>query len=240
MTEATKEKARARARARAEEAMRARAAEGGRSAHDDLKWADFLERGRAEDGGRDISVAEVATESARSWRASGNGSGPEALMSATPLEFDLSQLRDEAVRVGRADAQAGVPSVSSRGPSESEKQLRERCLATFERWQANERRTLKEEAAGIEELVSQKLGRTALAIDSFERITNELCRLKARLSLRRRQVDDELSAEQQERPRGLPTRIYLLALTFLGLVEFFANAPVFSALLPSATSPPSK
>lgn len=231
MTEATQARAKARARARAAEAMKARAAEG-LSKADDLNWSTFLERGLEEDV-RDASNTESeTTDGVPSWPVSANGSSPAAVFGATQLESDLSQLRDEAARVGRADAEAGVPGSASRGPSESEKQLRERCLATFERWQANERRKLKEAAAGIEELVSEKLGRTALAIDSFERVTNELCRLKARLALRRREVSDELSTESQERPRGLPTRVYLLALTFLGLVEFFANAPVFSALLP--------
>lgn len=232
MTEAAQARAKARARARAAEAMKARAAEGSLSKPDDLSWATFLERG-LDEGARDAPLTEpTSADAVPSWPVSANGSNPASLFSSSQLESDLSQLRDEAMRVGRADAEAGVPGTSSRGPSESEKQLRERCLATFERWQSNERRKLKAAAAGIEELVSEKLGRTALAIDSFERVTNELCRLKARLALRRREVSDELSAERQERPRGLPTRVYLMALTFLGLVEFFANAPVFSALLP--------
>lgn len=232
MTEAAQARAKARARARAAEAMKARAAEGSLSKPDDLSWAAFLERG-LDEGARDAPLTEpTSADAVPSWPVSANGSNPASLFSSSQLESDLSQLRDEAMRVGRADAEAGVPGTSSRGPSESEKQLRERCLATFERWQSNERRKLKAAAAGIEELVSEKLGRTALAIDSFERVTNELCRLKARLALRRREVSDELSAERQERPRGLPTRVYLMALTFLGLVEFFANAPVFSALLP--------
>jgi len=195
MTEATTARAKARARARAAEAMKARAAEGGLSKADDLSWKTFMERG-LDEGARDASVAESnATEDVSPWPVSANGSSPtSSLIRATQLESDLSQLREEATRVGRADAEAGVPGTSSRGPSESEKQLRERCLATFERWQANERRKLKESAAGIEEVVSEKLGRTALAIDGFERVTNELCRLKARLTLRRREVDDELSA----------------------------------------------
>ncbi len=233
MTEATKARAKARARARAAEVMKARATEHDPSKPDDLKWTEFRERDLDSEGARDALVTESSTtDGVSAWPVSANGSSPSTLFTATQLEADIAQLREEAARVGRADAEAGVPSAAARGPSESEKQLRERCLATFERWQSSERRKLKEAAAGIEEVVSDKLGRTALVIDGFERATNELCRLKARLNRTRREVDDELSAESQDRPRGLPTKVYLLALTFLGLVEFFANAPVFSALLP--------
>ncbi len=40
------------------------------------------------------------------------------------------------------------------------------------------------------------------------------------------------NSEGSRRTPGLSTKTYIVALSFLGLVEFFANAPVFSTLLP--------
>jgi hypothetical protein len=145
-------------------------------------------------------------------------------------EVGVSRLRDEAIRVAREDAAAGVPDESSPGPTGSEQDLRERCRAFYDRWSFQYRRWLHDEVAEHEEQITDKLGRASLAVDRFERLTNELLRLKARRALRHSQVTDELGKDAQD--RGLQTRVYLLAITFLGLVEFFANAPVFQALLP--------
>jgi hypothetical protein len=166
--------------------------------------------------------------------------GPEASHVTTPgalqspvtdlQEVGVSRLRDEAIRVAREDAAAGVPQESSPGPTGSEQDLRDRCRAFFDRWSFQYRRWLHNEVAEHEEQITDKLGRASLAVDRFERLTNELLRLKARRALRHREVTDELGKDAQD--RGIQTRIYLLAITFLGLVEFFANAPVFQALLP--------
>lgn len=145
-------------------------------------------------------------------------------------EVGVSRLRDEAIRVAREDAAAGVPEESSPGPTGSELDLRERCKAFFDRWSFRYRRWLHGEVAEHEEQITDKLGRASLAVDRFERLTNELLRLKARRSIRHREVTEDLGKDAHD--RGMQTRVYILAITFLGLVEFFANAPVFQALLP--------
>ncbi|MFQ5678326.1 MAG: hypothetical protein ACE5HP_02590 [Gemmatimonadota bacterium] len=161
----------------------------------------------------------------------GNGV-PRAQMDA--VELALERFREEAARVAREDAAAGVPELELEGRCHSEDELRERARAFFERWHSRERGELDGRIAETEERISDELGRTSLLLDRFERLTNDLVRLKARLSVRRREVNEALGEEQAEkaRPRGIPTRVYVAALGFLGAVEFFANAPVFSSLLP--------
>ena len=148
------------------------------------------------------------------------------------VEVGVERIREEARQAARADAASGVPAQDAEGPTRSEVQLRDRCAAFFQRWRSRQRRRLHREISDTEERISDKLGRAALGIDRFERLTNELFRIKARLQVRRREVSQELSVEGQERARGLPTPLYVSALVFLGAVEFFANAPVFHALLP--------
>jgi hypothetical protein len=145
-------------------------------------------------------------------------------------ETGITRLRDEAIRVAREDAAAGVPESSNPGPTSSERDLSERCRAFFDRWRFQYRRWLHSEVAEHEEQITDRLGRASLAVDRFERLTNELLRLKARRALRHQEVTTEIGEEEHD--RGLQTRVYLLAISFLGLVEFFANAPVFQALLP--------
>lgn len=148
-----------------------------------------------------------------------------------PLEGGIDRLREAAVRVAREDAAADVPQLESRAVSESERELRQRCKAFFERWRSIERRRIGTRLAESEQRISDDLGRAALTLDRFERLTNDLCRLRARVAVRRREVTESLAREEKG-ARGIPTRVYLLAIGFLGIVEFFANAPVFSALLP--------
>ena len=149
------------------------------------------------------------------------------------LDEGINGLREEAIRVARIDAEADVPQVDVEGRSESEVELAGRCQAFFERWQSHERRRVDDIVATNEEEISEKLGLTSIAIDRFERLTNDLIRLKARVSTRRLEVARELSqSEESAKERGIPTKVYLAAIGFLGLVEFFANAPVFGALLP--------
>lgn len=168
------------------------------------------------------------------------GESPEgAPGSADPESKDgwlaegLAGLREEARVRGRRDAEAGRPPLDGQGDvSSGEKMLGERCRAFFERWLSRERHRLNERVAELEEAISRKLGQVDLKIDRFERITNELVRLKARLTTRRRKLSEELGETEGSGRRGLSTRVYLTAIGFLGLVEFFANAPVFSTLLP--------
>ena len=98
---------------------------------------------------------------------------------------------------------------------------------------------------------------SSLDVDRFERVTSELFRLQRRLEMNRSQV--EATIEEQHvgraasvRPRrrvpnlltarsasvaksgtrAFKSHWYAAAISFLGLVEFLANAPVFGALLP--------
>ena len=149
------------------------------------------------------------------------------------LDEGIGRLREEALRIARIDADAGVPQVEVEGRSESESELEQRCQAFFERWQSHERRRVDDVIATNEEEISEKLGLTSIAIDRFERLTNDIIRLKARVSTRRLEVARELSqSDESSKEQGIPTKIYVAAIGFLGLVEFFANAPVFGALLP--------
>lgn len=147
-------------------------------------------------------------------------------------EAEVERLREEARRLAYADARKGVPAASGDGPTESEVELRGRCAAFFERWHSRERRKLNREVGEREERIAETLSKVEMGIDRFQRSINETIRLRARFAMRRREVTEELGSEGRERGRGLPTGVYLGALFFLGLVEFFANAPVFSSLLP--------
>jgi hypothetical protein len=142
----------------------------------------------------------------------------------------ITRLREEAMQAARQDAAAGVPDETGEGQSESERDLRERCRAFYDRWSFQYRRHVHDEVAQHEEVISDRLGRASLAVDKYERLTNELMRVKARRAVRHREVTDDIRGEGGD--GSLTTRVYLMAIGFLGLVEFFANAPVFSALLP--------
>jgi hypothetical protein len=157
---------------------------------------------------------------------------PRVAPAPTDEDPEVERLRDEARRLARADAKNGVPAVDAAGPPESESELRNRCAAYFERWHARQRRKVTEEIGEREERIATTLGKVEMGIDRFQRTINELIRLKARFEIRRREVNKELSAEGGERSRGISTKVYLAAMVFLGLVEFFANAPVFGSLLP--------
>ncbi len=145
---------------------------------------------------------------------------------------EVMRLRDEARRVARADAANGVPAPNTEGPAESEIELKNRCVSVYERWYSRERKKLNLEMGEREERIAETLGRAEIGIDRFHRLTNELIRLRARFAMRKKEITEELTAEGEERGRGIPTRVYIGALVFLGLVEFFANAPVFGSLLP--------
>lgn len=182
-------------------------------------WMERLETSEAEEN-PDIAPAEPTT--------------PRAPIDvAAQLEdAGIARLRDEAASSARRDAQAGVPDPDAEGQSESERDLGERCRAFFDRWSYQHRRDIGEQVADGEEAITDRMGRAELAVDKFERLTNELIRIKARRTVRHREVTDDLKGGGRTAERGLTTKVYLLAISFLGVVEFFANAPVFQALLP--------
>lgn len=165
-------------------------------------------------------VIERATEAAQP------GSAASALEAA-----GITRLRDEAASAARRDAEAGLPDETAEGQSARERDLRDRCRAFYDRWSNQYRRQLGDNVADSEEQITDRLGQAELSVDRFERLTNELMRLKVRRTRRHDEVADDLKGGMGGE-RGLTTKIYLLAISFLGLVEFFANAPVFSALLP--------
>ncbi len=148
--------------------------------------------------------------------------------------LSVSRLRAVALQMARRDADANLPSLEAEGLSESERELRDRCTALFENWQSRERDRLNDVVAQREESTTEELGRAGLEIDRFERTTSELFRLKRRWEANRRIVSAELDADSpsDEGTKTFKTRWYALAITFLGVVEFLANAPVFGALLP--------
>ncbi len=191
---------------------------------------------------------ESAAPSSASWlaRFSKNGrdtTRTEGESEPTPVrapDYDVQdmhgvveKLRSEAIKSARADARrirnAGddADEVAS-----NETELRERCRAVYERWRANARSSQEAQWADQEKALSEKMGRTALLIDRIQRLAHELKRTKARLSVRRQEVAREIDSAESSGHRGLSTRAYLIAVSFLGLVEYFANAPVFASLLP--------
>jgi hypothetical protein len=170
--------------------------------------------------------------------------------------LSVGGLRLAALEMARRDADAGLPVLDATGRSESEQELRDRCHSLFADWSARERDRLNNQVAIQEGQVTESLGEVALDVDRFERVTSELFRLQRRLEMNRSQVEatiEEQHAEEQrqsghdeeaEQPKGrkkdvaktgrraFKTHWYAAAITFLGIVEFLANAPVFGALLP--------
>lgn len=148
------------------------------------------------------------------------------------LEQGIAQLREEALEGARRDAEAEVPKLDFKGRADSEQVIRDRCTAFYSEWQAGERDRLNKVVGRTEAQVAQRLGQASLETDRLERATNELYRLKARFSARREVVDQELIEERKVEKRGMEAKWYAVAIGFLGVVEFMANAPVFGALLP--------
>ncbi len=195
---------------------------------------------------REVASRNIAAHEAREFEAgpragsmplaSRSGNGASAALTlpvhAESLEQGIALLREEALECARRDAEADVPRPDVKGRAESEQVIRDRCTAFFTDWQAGERDRLNKVVGQTESQVAEKLGRASLETDRLERATNELYRLKARYAARRDQVDQELVEEYKEPKRGFESRWYGLAIGFLGLVEFMANAPVFGALLP--------
>lgn len=147
------------------------------------------------------------------------------------LDEGLEQLREDARDAARDDAGRQRPDPDGDVSTERETSLRERCRALYERWKRSERRRIRDLLTGREERASRLLSKASLLLDRYERMINDLIRLKARRSAHRRQAESTRE-EDGGREDGLSTKVYVAAISFLGLVEFFANAPVFSTLLP--------
>ncbi|MCL7978003.1 MAG: hypothetical protein M8863_11885 [marine benthic group bacterium] len=160
--------------------------------------------------------------------------------------LSIGRLRTAALEMARRDAEAGLPALDSEGRSESEQELRDRCLSLFRDWTARQRDRLNARVAETEGQITETAGRIGLNIDRFERITTELFRLKKRQEVNRSLVESTLDRQavadgeaesidvnsDEGETRAFKTHWYALAITFLGIVEFLANAPVFGALLP--------
>lgn len=177
----------------------------------------------------------------------------------TSVGLSVGGLRQAALEMARRDAEAGLPALDATGRAEAEQELRDRCHSLFEDWSARERERLNNRVAVQEGKVTEALGDVSLQVDRFERVTSELFRLQRRLEMNRSQVEatiekrhaaaargQELPADakdgepesetaekgKEESGRAFKTHWYAAAITFLGIVEFLANAPVFGALLP--------
>jgi len=179
-----------------------------------------------------------------------SGSIPEqmpgpAIESAVGLS--IARLRTAALEMARRDAEAGLPALDADGRSESEQELRDRSQALFSDWSARQRDRLNSLVSETEGRITEAGGEVALNIDRFDRATTELFRLKKRQEVNRSLVESTLdrqaiaqgetealieSQEEKSESRAFKTHWYALAIGFLGVVEFLANAPVFGALLP--------
>jgi hypothetical protein len=164
---------------------------------------------------------------------------PETGRAALEESVGLSvrRLRVAAMEMATRDAEADLPDVAAGGLAESEEELRDRAVSLFRNWQARERGRLNSLVAELEGRVTRILAGISLDVDRFERVTSELFRLKKRWDMNRTAVESTLEEEIEDpeenaATRQFKTRWYALAISFLGIVEFLANAPVFGALLP--------
>jgi hypothetical protein len=150
------------------------------------------------------------------------------------VDEGIARLREDAIRIAREDAASGLPSPDRQEPSDSEFELRERCRAFVQRLRNTERKRVASEVGALEERVTETIPKIHLGLDRFERIKDDVVRLRMRREGRKQEITRELGREPRAkaRARGVPTAVYIAAISFLGLVEFFANAPVFSSLLP--------
>jgi hypothetical protein len=164
---------------------------------------------------------------------------PETAEAALEESVGLSvrRLRKAAIEMAGRDAEANLPDVEATGRAESEEELRDRAVSLFLNWQARERSRLNSLVGEMEGRITRILAGISLDNDRFERVTSELFRLQRRWDMNRTVVENSLeeeTTEQEDQPatRQFKTHWYALAIGFLGIVEFLANAPVFGALLP--------
>ena len=168
------------------------------------------------------------------------GALPETAGAALEENVGLSvrRLRKAAVEMAARDAEADLPVTDAAGRAESEEELSDRAVALFRNWQARERSRLNSLVAELEGRITRTLGGIRLDKDRFERVTSELFRLQKRWDMNRSVVETTLEEgtggkeEKGAATRQFKTHWYALAIGFLGIVEFLANAPVFGALLP--------
>ncbi len=164
----------------------------------------------------------------------------------SPVGLSIGRLRTAALEMARRDAEAGLPALDADGRSESEQELRDRSYALFRDWAARQKDRLNSLVSETEGRITEASGEVALNIDRFERVTTELFRLKKRQEVNRSLVESTLDRQaiaqgetealvdqvEESESRAFKTHWYALAIGFLGVVEFLANAPVFGALLP--------
>ncbi|MGW8283210.1 MAG: hypothetical protein ACWGON_07915, partial [Gemmatimonadota bacterium] len=210
--------------------------------------------GAEENSVREDRKAETSPfEMSGAGRHSATGITSGAIPEQTPgpaieasVGLSIGRLRTAALEMARRDAEAGLPALDAQGRSESEQELRDRSMSLFRDWTARQRDRLNGLVSEIEGRITETTGEVALNIDRFDRVTTELFRLKKRQEVNRSLVESTLdrqaavegdaealeSGEEKSESRAFKTRWYALAIGFLGLVEFLANAPVFGALLP--------
>lgn len=209
---------------------------GSAGAESGASWSRRLNEMEASDGGA------ASGRTGDGARAPGRGDGGSGVSGELPdlpgapaedglLDEGLEQLRRDAREAARDDADRQRPDPDGDVSTERETSLRERCRALFERWKRAEWRRIRDLLTGREERASRLLSKASLLLDRYERMINDLIRLKARRSTHRRAVEST-GEENDGREGGLSTKVYVAAISFLGVVEFFANAPVFSTLLP--------
>lgn len=210
---------------------------GSAGAESDASWSRRLSEMEASDGG----AASGRTRDGA--RPAGRGDGGPGVSGELPdlpgvpaedglLDEGLEQLRRDAREAARDDADRQRPDLDGDVSTERQTSLRERCRALFERWKRAERRRIRDLLTDREEQASKLLSKASLLLDRYERLINDLIRLKARRSTHQRAVESTREEDDGQGESGLSTRVYVTAISFLGLVEFFANAPVFSTLLP--------
>jgi len=193
--------------------------------------------------GRDYPTGQFSAAGSMSGAIPEQTPGP-AIESSVGLS--IGRLRTAALEMARRDAEAGLPALDAEGRSESEQELRDRSLSLFRDWTARQRDRLNGLVSETEGQITEANGEVALNIDRFDRVTTELFRLKKRQEVNRSLVESTLDREaiargdadalvdeqDKSESRAFKTHWYALAIGFLGVVEFLANAPVFGALLP--------
>ena len=157
---------------------------------------------------------------------------PVVAMDSDNLDATLEQLRARALHLARLDAEQDLPEIGATTLPDAEVELAEQCRTVFSRWRARRRAALEDQSADLERSVADSLNHSRLLVDRMSRLTREVKRLKARTSMRKQEVSRELERSGSESGRGMSTRSYALAISFLAVVEYFANAPIFASLLP--------
>ncbi len=200
---------------------------------------------------RDAEESPVGMYPAERIPATGTSSGSIPEQTPGPaieasVGLSIGRLRTAALEMARRDAEAGLPALDAEGRSESEQELRDRSMSLFRDWTARQRDRLNALVSETEGRITETTAEVALNIDRFDRVTTELFRLKKRQEVNRSLVESTLDrqaiaegdaealagTEEKFETRAFKTHWYALAIGFLGLVEFLANAPVFGALLP--------